>query len=285
MKALKLTKAVFAMTILAVGALVGSALPSPGPVKRLDLFDAQGNSLMFVNFEYDATGKNTAYTVYFSDSTFTRRVIVAQNAAGICTTETAVNFTEDTVFKSSFTPNGANMDILVKDQFKVDQFGGKVNYSKSTNANEYNFFQNGSQTNRMKYEYNAAGRLKIVNVFDAAGNLSYYGIFDSSNVGVLMPQEKRFAPRPSLTLRGNDALSWSFTIDHAANVKCEALSIGGRRVAVLYDGNLPSGYHSKIIRLGPVHSLTNGVYVAKMSVDDKSVATTKFIIQRAGGAR
>jgi len=284
MKALKLKKTVFAMTFLAVGALIDSVLSSPPPVKRLDLFDAQGNNLMYVTFQYDpATGKNTSYTVYFSDSTFTRTVNVFQNEAGVCTREAALNFTDDTVFKSTFNPNGNNTDMVVKDQFNIDQFGGPVSYANA-GGGVYNFSQNGAAINQMKYKYSSTGSLKEVDVYDNTGtNLMYFGIFDTASVGVLSPNANHSAPRPSFQLKGNDALVWNFAIDREAFVKCEAMSLSGRRIAVLFSGELPAGVHSKTLRMGTLNSLTNGVYGIAMSVDNKPVATDKFIVQRIRG--
>ena len=282
MKALNLKSTIIAMTFLAAFTLVDSTFSTQG-VKRLDLFDYPGNnSLMFVNFENNASGIDTAYSVYFSDSTFTRRVIVRHDAQGMSTSETALNFADDTVFNTTFGAAGANTNIDVADQFKVDQFHGTVSYSKA-NAQEFNFFQAGSQINKMTYVYGANGKPSQVNIFDKDNNLAYYGMFDTSTVGVLSPQGKRFAPRPSLSLKGYNALAWEFTLDHASRVTCEAISLSGRRVATLFSGDLSEGFHSKIIPMGGIHSLTNGVYVAVMSIDNKPVARTKFIIQRVRG--
>jgi hypothetical protein len=64
------------------------------------------------------------------------------------------------------------------------------------------------------------------------------------------------------------------------------MTVAGRRLAVLFDGNLPAGIHSKTIRMGKIASMTNGVYLIRMSVDDKPVATDKFIVQSIrGGSR
>jgi hypothetical protein len=279
MKTLNLKSTIIAMTFLAAFTLVDSAFSNQGP-KRLDLFDAQGNNLMFVTFQYE-NGINTTDSVFFSDSTFTRKVFVKRDAQGLLSAETALNFADDTVFNSTFTPSGANTDISVRDQFKVDQFHGIVSYKAS--AQDFNFFQSGAQINKISYVYYDDGRPKTVNIYDKDNNLAYFGIFDSSRVGVLSPQEKRFTPRPSLTLKGNNALAWEFTLDHASKVTCDAISLAGRRVATLFSGNLPIGVHSKTIPMGGIPSMTNGVYIAVMSIDDKPVARTKFIIQHARG--
>jgi hypothetical protein len=281
MKALKLKSAVSAMAFLVAFALIDSSFSSPQSPRRLDIFDAQGNNLIFINFEYDRTGKDTAYTVYFSDSVFTRRVVIGRDASGRHEKETAYNFTDDTVFNAGFKANGDKTDISVSDQFKVDQLGGPVSYSKTGDL-EY-AFNNGNYPYKMKYEYDANGGLKAVNMFDGDGKLAYFGLFDSAFVGVVSPRNNRIAPIPSMSLKGDDALAWKFTLERASKVKCEAISIMGRRVAVLFSGNLPQGSHSKILGIGSAPSLTNGVYVAVMSIDDKPVARTKFIVQRVRG--
>jgi hypothetical protein len=281
MKALKLKSAAFTMTFLVAFSLTDYGFSSPAPVKRLNLYDAQGNFLMFVDYEYDKSGKDTAYSVYFSDSTFTRRVVIGRNATtGFQEKETAFNCVEDTVFNSTFNANGS---IVVKDQFGVNQLGGAASYSK-TSALEYTFL-NGSYTHKIAYEYDATGWMTKVNISTGDGKLAYYGLFDVGS-GVLSPHDRHATSFSSVSLRGNDALVWIFKLDHASKVKCEALSLTGRRVAVLYSGNLQPGSHSKIIRTGSSPYLTTGVYIAVMSVDDVPVANTKFIVQSIrGGVR
>jgi len=41
---------------------------SGAPVKRMDIFDNAGNSLLFVEFEYDNNGNNIARSVFMADS-------------------------------------------------------------------------------------------------------------------------------------------------------------------------------------------------------------------------
>ncbi len=283
MKALKLKSAAFTMTFLVAFLLVDFAYSAPAQIKRLNLYDAQENYLMYVEYEYDKNGKDTAYSVYFSDGTFTRRVVIGRNASGFKEKETALNFTGDTVFKSTFNSNGTKTDVAIKDQFNVDQLGGPASYTK--NALEYTF-TNGSYTHKIAYEYNTAGQMTKINIFGGDGKLAYFGLLDSSNVGVFSPGSRQKAAYSSVSLRGSEAISWKFTLDRASKVKCEAMSLTGRRVAVLYSGSLPQGSHSKIFRLGSSPYLTNGVFVAVMSIDGKPVANTKFIVQSIrGGAR
>jgi len=149
MKALNLKSTIIAMTFLAAITLVSSTFPSVLGPRRLDLFDAQGNNLMFVTFQYE-NGINTTDSVFFSDSTFTRKVFVKRDAQGLVSAEAAINFADDTVFNSAFTPSGANMNLQVKDQFKIDQFHGIVSYSKASDL-EFNFFQSGAQINKVSY--------------------------------------------------------------------------------------------------------------------------------------
>jgi hypothetical protein len=282
MKALKLNSTALAMTFLVAFSLADFASSAPATIKHLYLYDAQDNFLMYVDYEYDASGKDTCHQIYFSDGTFTRRVKPTWNSSGMIEKEVALNFTEDTVFNSSFTANGGKTDVVIKDQFKVDQLGGPVNYSKTADL-EYTF-QNGSYPYKIKYEYSTAGEMKKVNVFDADGKLAYYGEF--STVGVMSPTAKRTGLLSKIALRGNNALTWQFTLDRTTHVKCEAMSLSGRRIAVLYSGSMAEGTHLKTINLGSAPSLTNGAYVAVMSIDNKPVARTKFIVQRIrGGVR
>ena len=283
MKALKSkSKALLGGSFLVAFILVGFASSAQEQPGRFDLYDAQGNKLMFIVYEYDQNGTNTAYTVYFSDTTFTRRVVIGRNASGVRETETAYSFNEDTAYTTKYAVSGNTTTMTVLDQFKVDQFHAPYTYTK-TDPLKYHFSQkNSTYEYDMEYEYDGNGNMTKVNLYDKNHVPIYYGV-PSSISGILPTQNKLYATRSSINLKGDNVLAWEFILDRESKVKCEVMSLLGRRIAVLYSGILPEGSHSRILRLGRVASLTNGVYVAVMSIDNEPVVNTKFTVQRIRG--
>jgi hypothetical protein len=288
MKALNLKVASLWAMLLIPFALMGLAFSSQQNIKRLDLYDVKNgspnNHLMYVTFSYDGNGRDTGYEVYFSDGTFARRVHVDQDAQGVRLKEAALNFTDDTVFQSTFTDDGTNTSLKVVDQFGINAFGVPISYN-SAGPMDFNVVQSGATINKISYTY-VEGKMKSINIYDKDNILAYMGVVDSGGVGVLSPKLNTLAMRPSLYLRGDNVLVWSFSLEHASNVKCEVMSLLGRRMAVLFSGDMPIGNHYKAIHVGSASSLTNGGYVAVMSIDGKQAARSKFIIQRSrGGVR
>jgi hypothetical protein len=253
---------------------------------RLELYDAQGNWLMFVRFAYDSTGKNTGFdrTVFMSDSTFMRNVSVKTDGSGQRLTETSYNFNGDTVFQSTFGASGSS--ISTRDQFGVDQFGGPVGIASKGDM-QYDLSQGGSVINKMTYEKDDQDRLTRVNVSDADNTLMYYGIFSYDVEGVVATGKKRaFNPAIEQTRRGSLILRVS--LEKPSAVRCDLLSLSGKRVGVMLNTRLPKGVHRQVVPLVSQHSraLAMGVYCVSLSVDGRTVAVERLLVQdREAGLR
>jgi hypothetical protein len=254
---------------------------------RLDLFDAQGNQLMFVRFAYDSTGKNTGLgrTVFMADSTFVRNVSVRTDASDQRLSETSFNFNGDTVFKSTFGSSGTASTISTRDQFGLDQFGGPVSIA-STGDLQYNLSQAGSVINKMTYEKDDQGRLTRVTVSDADNTTLYYGIFSYVVEGVAVSGKQRVV-HPVIEQNGRGALVLRVSLDKPSSVRCELLSLSGRRVGVILDQRFPKGEHRRLIPLVSQQSraLAVGVYCVALSIDGRTVAVDRLLVDREAGIR
>ena len=253
---------------------------------RLDLYDAQDNHLMFVRFAYDSTGKNTSFnrTVFMSDSTFMRNVSVTTDGSDQRLTETSFNFNGDTVFHSTFGESGST--ISTRDQFGVDQFGGPVSIASDGDM-KYDLSQGGSVINKMTYENDDEGKLTRVTVSDADNNTLYYGIFSHVVEGVVVSGKKRTLHR-AIEQNRRGALILRVSLEKPSAVRCELLSLSGRRIGVMLDKRLPKGAHRQLVPLVSQHSraLAMGVYCVTLSIDGRTVAVERLLVQdREAGIR
>lgn len=276
MKAFKLLRTcVGALLVLCL--VIGSGFSSEPLKKRLDLFDAQGNHLMFVLFENNNNGKNTSRSVFMSDSTFVRKVIITRDGQGQRTKETSINFNDDTVFSTTYNTSGETKSITIKDQFGVDQLGAPVSYSAS-GSNDFTISQGGSEINKMSYEYDGQGNPTKISVTDKDKNLLYYGTF--SEVGVATPRSVSRSNIPRISVNGNNLLKARFALTKSARVQCELITLSGRRAGVLFSGLFQQGTHQKNVRIGSSSSLRSaeGIYVVVLSIDGIIMARSKQLI-------
>jgi hypothetical protein len=144
---------------------------------RLDLYDGADNHLMFVTFEYDGQ-KNISRTVYMSDSTFVRKIMVERDEQGKSTREVSLNFNDDTSLTTNFHYSGDATFFSIADQFKVDQVGDTVSCLA---GDPLHFSLSYKRTNTpaasIGYEKNNDGALTKVTISDNTGGPSYYGVF------------------------------------------------------------------------------------------------------------
>jgi hypothetical protein len=248
---------------------------------RLDFYDAQDNHLMFVKFAYDSTGKNTSLnrTVFMSDSTFMRNVSVKTDASDQRVSETSFNFNGDTIFNSTFGASGTASTISTHDQFGNDQFGGPVSIASAGDM-QFDLSQAGSVINKMTYEKDNEGRLTKVTVSDANNTKLYYGVFSYVVEGVIS-RDKQRALRSTIAQNGRGALILRVSLDKPSAVRCELLSLSGRRVGVMLDQKFPKGTHSRHIPLVSQQSLALaiGVYCVSLSIDGRTVAVERLLVQ------
>jgi hypothetical protein len=261
--------------LLAVLLVLFPALPQT----RLDLYDAQDNHLMFVMFTYDNNGKNTGRTVYMSDSTYVRTVSVQSDASGRRLAETSFDFNGDTVFSTAYGTSGETRSISIRDQFGLDQLGGAVSY-RSSGTNDFIISQRGADIDKMSYEFDDEGNPSKITVSDPTGTLLYYGMF--SEVGVVTPWSIVRSTIPRISVRGNNLLMTRFALTRSATVRCELVTLSGRRAVILFNGVFPQGVHQKNVRISSVSSLKNadGIYMIVLSIEGIIMARSRQLVAR-----
>lgn len=242
-------------------------------IKRADFYDASGNHLMYVEFVYNNDGKNIERNVYMSDGYFKRRTVLINNSSGKREKEVSYDFNDDTSIVTTFGNDGDKTKFTVRDQFKVEQFGGDISFSGS--GNDFDFFQKGSLINKMKY----VG--KRIEVLDKAGALAYYVELDNVPIRKI---DRKIAPSlMAVQVRGNNQFLFHLTLSSPSAVSCDLISLSGKKVATLFSRNLVSGKISESVNLSSVApGLAGGVYLVNMSIDGKRVYRDKVLVKISG---
>ncbi len=243
-------------------------------INRADFYDASGNHLMYVEFVYDSKGNNTERNVYMSDGVFKRRTVLINNSAGNREKEVSYDFNNDTSFVTTFGKDGDKTKFTVRDQFRVEQFGGDISYSGS--GDNYDFFQKGSLINKMKYSG------KRIEVMDKSGALAYYVELD--NPPPLKILNRKVLPsQMSVQQIGNNRFGVHLKLSMSSMVSCELISLSGKKVATLFSKNMVAGKISESVNLSSVvPGLAGGVYILDMSIDGKRIYRDKILVNSTG---
>lgn len=250
------------------------SLVSAGEVKRADFFDASDNHLMFITFAEDGN----SYEVFMSDSTFVRRVAFVKKD-GKNQKAVSYNFNEDTSFVTTFAYNDANTDMTVRDEFRIDQLGGKVNFKEV--GDSYEVSQNNSVFNKINYEKNGSGDYNRINVTDNSGTLQYYVKLGTTGVGRLKPVLKNDNPAV-LHSKGRNCFELKLRLQESAHISCNIYSLSGRNVAKLFSKDFAAGSSKEMVRVAN-SEVANGVYLLSLAVNGKKVLSEKVLIQGVKG--
>jgi hypothetical protein len=243
-------------------------------INRADFYDASGNHLMYVEFVYDSKGNNTERNVYMSDGVFKRRTVLINNSSGNREKEVSYDFNNDTSFVTTFGKDGDKTKFTVRDQFRVEQFGGDISYSGS--GDNYDFFQKGSLINKMKYSG------KRIEVMDKSGALAYYVELD--NPPPLKILNRKILPsQMSVQQMRNNRFLIHLKLSMPSMVSCELISLSGKKVATLFSKRMVAGKIYESVNLSSVvPGLAGGVYMLDMSIDGKRIYRDKILVNSYG---
>ncbi len=276
------------LTMLICGS--GTAVPL-----RLDLYDAANNHLMYAIFHYDGTGRNNGRSVFMADSTFVRRAVIKYDEQGRRQYEISYNFNDDEVYTINYQHGAGVTSFGITDYFDMDFVGGMVTYtSGAADQVKYDlFYQDQTTATSMTYEKDGQGNLTKVTVTDPTDpTSSYVGVFTHGEVGVSQPEVRSAAAKGSQAVvraRGGSVIEVSFELPGAGDVRCELMSLSGRRAGVLFSGKLAQGPHTRSFRLdGGAAAVASGVYLLDVSVNGVTVSRSRYLHQRnvnAGGVR
>jgi len=276
------------LLIVSVLCLIGISQAATKPT-RLDLYDNFGNLLMFVTFEYNESGVNTKRTVFMADSTFIREVRINYDANSQRANEVSYNFNKDTSFVTAYQRNGSVTSFSIVDQFRMDYIGGMVSYNEEPNKLNYTLQYNetGGQAATMVYTKDNEGNLVGVVVTDQSGKEQYIGKFVNEDVGATQQLARKGQLKSvAISQRGGSLLDLRINLPNAGNVRCELLTLSGRRVQQLFNGKLKAGYHSRHFRInnGTSGSVSNGVYLVIVSVNGVNVLQERYLHQPAAAS-
>jgi hypothetical protein len=253
----------------------------PGaPVKRMDLFDNTGNSLLFVEFEYDDNGDNVARSVFTADSSFVKRSVFTNDGSGNRQRETSFNFNDDTLGYTVFSTQNNKPSINVFDQFGLNQFGASVSYELNGD-DQYDIYHSGSVIYKMKYMYTADGDLEKVNIMDKSGATLYYATFSSVTKTIFQVSKSVTKMECVVTA---DKCKLSIMLKKDSELKACIYNLSGKLVSVPYNGTLKAGIRSVAFKLDQVNAkkVAHGMYIMRLFVDGVPVSEPKKYITAAG---
>jgi len=249
------------------------------PVRYLHFYDAADNSLMFIEFEYDAQGVNTSRYVYMSDTTFIKKINIQSSPDGFKVRETSLDFNDDTLFSATYKAESDKNSFNVKDQFGVDQFGSDISYAE-TGTDKFDITQNNKLLNRISY-IKEGDIYKRINVTDNNGTLIYYATVEYESGAGVVYNSKKNNTIPTLRHLGNNRFEIRLTMLKPAPVSCELATLSGRKVGKVVNRNFASGTVKEVINFNKsLTNLTTGVYLLSLSIDGNRVLKEKILIQR-----
>lgn len=261
------------------------SLSSSAPINRMDLFDKSGNNLLFVEFDYDSSGKNIGRTVYAADSTFLRKTTFSNDASGNRTREQSFNFNDDTTGYTLFSSQNGKSTINVFDQFGLNQFGASVSYVQN-GTNSYDTYHNGSVICKFLYTYSPGGRdLDRIDVLDINNVILYYATFTSSARTIDHPRFDMVL-QPSLKILG-DRCHLTIPLKKESRIRVCVYNLSGKLVAIPFQENMMP--ESKMvwfnISLTNQRKLASNLYFIRLYIDGKITAYSQKFIANIGGIK
>lgn len=256
---------------------------SATPVKRMDLFDNSGNSLMFVVFEYDLNGNNTGRTIYAADSTFLRKTTFTNSESGERIREQSLNFNDDTIGYTKFTIQNNRPAIDAFDQFGLNQLGTPVSYAEN-GENTYDIYQNGLVCYKMKYDYSTDGELDRVDILDKNSQMLYYATFTSTVKTYNHNKNRRAESQIHLSA---DWCRISIQLKKESSLKVCLYNLSGQLVSVPFSKMQISGQQMFQFRIGGENSkkLARGLYILRLFIDGQEAGTPHKYFAAWGGVK
>lgn len=284
-----LQKTVFCQIVLLLFSSFAASVPVP---LRLDLYDASDNHLMYITFDYDADGRNTGRHLFMPDETFIRSVVISYDDLGRRLKEVSYNFNGDTIYVTSYSQASNGASFIIQDQFGLDLTGDRVVYSNDDPLNfSLVYGQTGEQAAAVTYTGDAAsGQLRRVDITGQSDRDSYYGLVTYGEAIGVSHSGPKAGKLPQVSIQSRAArIDVVFNLRVAGNVRCELLTLSGRRAAMLFNGRIPKGSFSHRFNPdeGAAGRLSGGIYLVRVSVNGTVVSHSRYLhhSSRAGGVQ
>lgn len=243
--------------------------------RRMDIFDASDNHLLFVTFEYSGDGVCIGRDVYASDSTFLYHTEIRSESNG-SVKEISEDYLENRLFTSTITPSEGRGEFTTVDQFNLPQFGSALSYTQS-GENAYEIKQDNSLVCKETYEYDSLGELSRIVIFDKDGQKAWYATISYKDVGVKKPG----IIRPVNLLRvstNRGSILIRCKLNSGQFVSAELLTPAGRRVKYLVRKEVARGDHVFISSRGELPA--SGAYIVRVFTDNVPVLVQKVFLQK-----
>ncbi len=231
--------------------------------KQLNIYDCQGNMLMYVKFEYNSNGENIGRTVY--------------NWQGYLLRRTEIKLEDEKVALENYLDGSGELRNKVTPSYKgtiktssiFDEFNTKLfetSYDTASPDNSYDL----SNAGRVLFEYGIENKIRKISVLDTAGNPIHYAtvqynvLLNSDGPGV----EESFISSLKLVSPGRVRLN--FTLGLSQRAKAQLFNLQGNPVNEILNRRFQKGRHSFILEvLGNNAIIPNGIYILKFSLEDK----------------
>lgn len=263
-------------SFVAATVLCISTLSVGAPLNRLDIYDAAGNNLLFVTFEYNGAGVCTGRSVFASDSTFMYKTTIQPDASGGTTKENSVDYLENPIYTSTIKNTGTGAaEFSTVDQFGLSQFGSALTHNQ-TETNLFSINQGASTLCKEKYEYDSTGNLSRIIILDKNNETLWYAKVDQT-VGISRVEPIKVFN--SLAINANrGVIRFQCVMAAERFVTAELITPSGRRVAYLVNKMLTPGSYT--FTTGHEGHFASGTYIVKVSMNGATVLTRKAIVQK-----
>ncbi|MBD3393129.1 MAG: hypothetical protein GF418_13490 [Chitinivibrionales bacterium] len=264
MKLLKTAPQALCMALAAV-----SCLRAANAVQELRFFDAAGNMLFKVAYEYDNNGNNTTRTVYDRGDYVLKRITFNAD------TNRYFDPFDNLLFRAGYTAASGGESFAFHDRYQKGSLVHSGSYSGSPGSYEFSD-AGGGKTHSLSYQYDSDNRITQIDVKDAGGALTHYVM-----VYYVGDQPIRHAagPRASISsLRvAGDRVRMAVSLTGKQRVQAQFFDVLGKLVHTALDRNMPGGYHTASLSPGPAQSV--GVYLLRVTAGDVRVVKKVQVVR------
>lgn len=104
-------------------------------------------------------------------------------------------------------------------------------------------------------------------------------IFNVDDSNPIIATNKVFKTPLKIFNNANSSIVFSFGTSKMANAKLEAFSLDGRKIRTIYNGKLKAGQHKIVWDLQSKNSVSNGIYLCKLSVGKESIVRKLAVLK------
>jgi hypothetical protein len=218
---------------------------------KLHLYDRLGNLLLYVQFEYDGSGKHTGRTVYDWGGYVLRRTTFLEEN-GTIIRENYLDGSEHLRNYITFAYDGTTKTSTGFDEF--DNILFEVSYDTAAADNSYAF----NIGARVDFEYGTDNKINMINVFD-----------NDQDLARIRPVEKNHSFVSSITMLAPNSVRIVFVLTRPQTVRARLYDLKGNLVGALLNKRFQNGKHAITLDVSDNKVKADGIYILKFSLEDK----------------